>query len=75
MVARDAQTHKAKKIAQLAIETDDEKELWAIGEGHKRRKREGSLVALDKVPVRNSHLSNGIDRCSPRRKRQKRFIP
>lgn len=52
MVARDANTHKAKSIAPLLIETEDEKALWAIGEGHKNRKREGSKVALDKVPVR-----------------------
>lgn len=50
MVCRDSYTHKAKKVPPLIVETEEEKILWSIGEDHKRRKAETSLVALDKVP-------------------------
>lgn len=33
MVCRDSQTHKARKVPPLLVETEEEKSLWEIGEG------------------------------------------
>ncbi|EIW72760.1 hypothetical protein TREMEDRAFT_36912 [Tremella mesenterica DSM 1558] len=50
MVCRDSITHKARKVPPLLVETAGEKMLWEIGADHTRRKRESSMMALDKVP-------------------------
>ena len=36
MVCRDASSHKARKIPQLVVETEEEKALWKFGEGKSR---------------------------------------
>jgi hypothetical protein len=33
MVCRDSQTHKARQVPPLLVETSEEKSLWDIGEG------------------------------------------
>ncbi|ORY21849.1 HotDog domain-containing protein [Naematelia encephala] len=50
MVCRDAITHKARPVPRLIVETEEEKALWKLGEDHRRRQKESSLMALDKVP-------------------------
>ncbi|KAK4684079.1 acyl-coenzyme A thioesterase 9, partial [Tremellales sp. Uapishka_1] len=50
MVCRDSRTHKARRVPALKVESENERDLWKIGEDHKRRKNESSMSALDKVP-------------------------
>ncbi|ODO11920.1 hypothetical protein I350_00704 [Cryptococcus amylolentus CBS 6273] len=50
MVCRDSKTHKARKIPPLAVDRDEEKILWAIGDEHQKRRKTTALNALDKVP-------------------------
>ncbi|ORX34204.1 HotDog domain-containing protein [Kockovaella imperatae] len=50
MVCRDSKTHKSKRIPELIVESEEEQALWNIGADHRKRLKQNSMMALDKVP-------------------------
>ncbi|TFY55934.1 hypothetical protein EVJ58_g7937 [Rhodofomes roseus] len=54
MVCRDARTHKAAPVNPLSLTTAEDKQLFALGETHKDRRRARTSAALDRVPPTSS---------------------
>ncbi|KAH7102421.1 HotDog domain-containing protein [Auriculariales sp. MPI-PUGE-AT-0066] len=57
MVCRDAATHSSRAVGALELSTDDERQLFAYGEGHQKRKKAQSLTSLDRVPPSSEEAS------------------
>ncbi|EKM52603.1 uncharacterized protein PHACADRAFT_261141 [Phanerochaete carnosa HHB-10118-sp] len=50
MVCRDSKTHKARQVNPLVLETQEDQELWHIGEACKNRRKATANQSLAKVP-------------------------
>ncbi|KAF8797711.1 Thioesterase/thiol ester dehydrase-isomerase [Phlegmacium glaucopus] len=57
MVCRNASTHHAREINPLIVATDEERELYALGEQIKQRRKSLALRSLSRVPPSSSEAA------------------